>query len=97
MLRSLFAALLLSGCSLSRIHHQRIEHRVGQQGFAPHTLELGETSVHYWKGGEGPPVMLLEQEGPPETCFWTRGTCRDLLLEQEGPPMTCFWSKRDSP
>lgn len=64
--------LVLMGCSVSRLYSRALESRAKQAGLEEHFLDLDHTRLHYWMGGEGPPLLLLHGFGGDGLRTWAR-------------------------
>jgi pimeloyl-ACP methyl ester carboxylesterase len=69
-MRLLLPALLLTGCSLSKIGMSAIARQARRAGMEERTLTDGEQTVRYWIGGEGPPVLLIHGFGGDGLSTW---------------------------
>jgi pimeloyl-ACP methyl ester carboxylesterase len=64
--------LFLIGCSVSRVYNNALESKAKRVGLIEHQVQLGEASVHYWMGGEGPPLLILHGFGGDALRTWAR-------------------------
>lgn len=62
--------LFLGGCSVSRLYVKSLENRAKEAGLEEHYLDLEDTRLHYWMGGEGPPLLLLHGFGGDGLRTW---------------------------
>lgn len=62
--------LLQAACSPVRFQENRIENKFQRHGLSEHTLETETAVIHYWKGGEGNPVVLLHGFGANGLWTW---------------------------
>ncbi len=76
MSRSVLAVLLLSlllpACSLSRTGTRAVETLSRWQGLTEHRAVFGSRVVRYWKGGEGPPLLMIHGFGGDGLLTWQR-------------------------
>ncbi|MFT5686474.1 MAG: pimeloyl-ACP methyl ester carboxylesterase, partial [Myxococcota bacterium] len=79
-MRLLLPALLLTGCSLSKIGMRSIARQAHRTGLEERTLVTGEHTVRYWIGGQGPPVLLIHGFGGDGLSTWT-GQLDDFTAE----------------
>jgi len=65
------AVLVLStSCSFARYQERRIDARFERAGLVTHTVTLGDATVRYRIGGEGPPLLLLHGFGGDGASGW---------------------------
>jgi pimeloyl-ACP methyl ester carboxylesterase len=62
--------LALTGCSLHHVQEARLEHRFERAGLQEHVAQVGSTTLHYWMGGEGEPLLLLHGFGGDAVWGW---------------------------
>ncbi len=63
-------ALLLSGCSLATFQSKRLDRAYGRAGLEQRDVQVGDTNVRYWVGGEGEPLVLLHGFGGDAKWSW---------------------------
>ena len=63
-------ATWLSACSLIDMQRGFVVRRLLRQGFSEEQIRLGEASVHYWRGGHGPVILLLHGFGGDGLWAW---------------------------
>lgn len=61
---------LLSACNVVRIGERTLSRKLERRGLRSETVLLGDANVHYWEGGEGPPVVLLHGFGASAIWQW---------------------------
>ena len=66
----MLAALLLSSCSFTDMATRHVGRQATRVGLTEHTVTLGAHTIHYWEGGEGPPLMLLHGFGGDALFNW---------------------------
>lgn len=67
----LFPLLVLPlGCSLAGTGEQLLAARLRSGGFAPVDMQKGDISLHYWRGGNGAPLVLLHGFGGDGVGSW---------------------------
>ena len=69
----MFARVLLLGllgCHPIRFAAHRAEDRLADRGYTERTLVQGDLRLHYWKGGTGPPVVLIHGFGGNGVFTW---------------------------
>ena len=62
---------LLIGCSVSRMYHSTLESKAKRLGLVEHRVQVGDSDVHYWIGGSGPPLMILHGFGGNGLRTWS--------------------------
>ena len=60
------------GCSVSKMYQDALETKARTHGLEEHWFEIGDTRIHYWKGGEGPPLLILHGFGGNGLRTWAR-------------------------
>lgn len=70
MRRLLLAALLAWGCSPVRLAARAESARTRRRGLAEATISLNGMALHVWKGGQGPPLLLLHGFGGDGLWTW---------------------------
>jgi pimeloyl-ACP methyl ester carboxylesterase len=74
LLLGLIAIALLFACQLScspvSFQEGRIKNRFQHDGLSEHLLETETAVIHYWKGGDGNPVLLLHGFGADGLWTW---------------------------
>jgi pimeloyl-ACP methyl ester carboxylesterase len=61
---------LVSACNVVRIGEWQLTRKLERRGLRSETALLGDANVHYWEGGEGPPVVLLHGFGASAIWQW---------------------------
>jgi len=61
---------LLNACNVVRIGERQLTRKLERRGVRSETALLGDANVHYWEGGEGPPVVLLHGFGASALWQW---------------------------
>jgi pimeloyl-ACP methyl ester carboxylesterase len=61
---------LVSACNVVRIGEWQLSRKLERRGLRSDTVLLGDANVHYWEGGEGPPVVLLHGFGASAIWQW---------------------------
>ena len=61
---------LASACNVVRIGERQLTRKLERRGVRSETVPLGKANVHYWEGGEGPPVVLLHGFGASALWQW---------------------------
>jgi pimeloyl-ACP methyl ester carboxylesterase len=61
---------LIGGCNVVRIGERTLTRKLERRGVRSETVLLGDANVHYWEGGEGPPVVLLHGFGASALWQW---------------------------
>lgn len=61
---------LISACNVVRIGERTLSRKLERRGLRAETVLLGDANVHYWEGGEGPPVVLLHGFGASAIWQW---------------------------
>lgn len=62
--------LFMVGCSVSRIYTSTLESKAKRVGLHEHQVQLGSANIHYWMGGEGPPLLILHGFGGDSLRTW---------------------------
>lgn len=78
---ALGALLLLGGCSLTRIGTRVMEGQARRQGLEEHVATSGAARIRYWKGGSGPPMLVLHGFGGDGLSTW-RPNLASLMTER---------------
>jgi len=63
-------ALLMLSCSFTDMATRHVGRQATRAGLTEYTATLGPHRVHYWEGGEGPPLMLLHGFGGDALFNW---------------------------
>jgi len=63
--------LFLVGCSVSKLYTNSLESKAKRLGLQGHQVQLGSANVHYWMGGEGPPLLILHGFGGDSLRTWS--------------------------
>ena len=65
--------LLTLGCSIHDWQHRVHSKKMSRAGVTEHTVALGTSTVHYWRGEQeaGPPVLLLHGFGGDALFTWS--------------------------
>lgn len=63
--------LFLVGCSVSRMYSSTLESKAKRIGLTEHQVQLGSANVHYWVGGNGPPLLILHGFGGDSLRTWS--------------------------
>lgn len=61
---------LVSACNVVRLGEWQLTRKLERRGLRSDTVLLGDANVHYWEGGEGPPVVLLHGFGASAIWQW---------------------------
>lgn len=61
---------LVSACNVVRLGEWQLTRKLERRGMQSQTVLLGDANVHYWEGGEGPPVVLLHGFGASALWQW---------------------------
>lgn len=61
---------LVSACNVVRIGEWQLTRKLERRGMRSDTALIGDANVHYWEGGEGPPVVLLHGFGASAIWQW---------------------------
>lgn len=61
---------LVSACNVVRLGERQLNHKLERRGITAQTVRLGDANVHYYEGGEGPPVVLLHGFGASAVWQW---------------------------
>ncbi len=61
---------LVSACNVVRLGERQLNRKLERRGLRSETALLGDANVHYWEGGEGPPVVLLHGFGASAIWQW---------------------------
>ena len=61
---------LVSACNVVRIGEWQLTRKLERRGLRSETALLGDANVHYWEGGEGPPIVLLHGFGASAIWQW---------------------------
>ena len=61
---------LVSACNVVRIGERGLTRKLERRGVRSETVLLADANVHYWEGGEGPPVVLLHGFGASALWQW---------------------------
>jgi pimeloyl-ACP methyl ester carboxylesterase len=69
---SLLALPLLGGCTPSKLAYATADGAFASAGYVEGTATLDNGAMHYWDGGEGPPVVLLHGFGGNAAIQWDR-------------------------
>ncbi len=67
----LLLALLLSGCGVIQAQQRHLEQQFRGYGLSEHLEPIGDATLHYWEGGEGPVVLLLHGFGAETIWQWS--------------------------
>ena len=67
---AVLALELASACNVVRIGERGISRKLERRGLRADTVRLGQSTVHYWEGGEGRPVVLLHGFGASAMWQW---------------------------
>ena len=62
----------LAGCSVVRASERRMSRTLDRAGLLERTWEHGSQTIHYWRGGSGPPLLLLHGFGGDARWQWHR-------------------------
>jgi pimeloyl-ACP methyl ester carboxylesterase len=62
--------LALSGCSLALLEQHHLEHQFRRAGLVEHQATVGGADMHWWAGGEGPPLLLIHGFGGDAVFGW---------------------------
>jgi pimeloyl-ACP methyl ester carboxylesterase len=73
--------LLLGGCSLSRMGTRVMEAQARHQGLEERFVASDTARVRYWKGGTGPPLLVLHGFGGDGLSTW-RPNLASLMTER---------------
>ncbi len=66
----LLAMLALSGCQIVRWQQQNTKRKLNRYGIQSYQLNKDGFNIHYWKGGNGPWVLLLHGFGGDAATTW---------------------------
>ncbi len=61
---------LVAACNVIRIGEKSLTRKLERRGVRSETVLLGDANIHYWEGGEGPPVVLLHGFGASALWQW---------------------------
>ena len=78
---ALAGLLLLGGCSLTRLGTRVMEAQARHQGLEEHFTTSSTARIRYWKGGTGPPMLVLHGFGGDGLSTW-RPNLAPLMAER---------------
>lgn len=61
---------LVSACNVVRLGERQLNRKLERRGITAETVRLGDATVRYFEGGEGPPVVLLHGFGASAVWQW---------------------------
>jgi pimeloyl-ACP methyl ester carboxylesterase len=61
---------LVSACNVVRLGERQLNRKLERRGIKAESVRLGDANVHYYEGGEGPPVVLLHGFGASAVWQW---------------------------
>lgn len=63
---------LLAGCSLVALHERSLERSFERAGLERRVADVGPATMRWWRGGEGPPLVLVHGFGGDGTTGWAK-------------------------
>jgi len=61
---------LLSACNFAGVGMDAIQRQMAREGFVSQTVAMDGSTLHYWVGGEGPPLLMLHGFGGDGLSTW---------------------------
>lgn len=68
----LMAMIALSGCQIVRWQQQSTKRKLSRHGIQSYQLNKDGFNIHFWKGGNGPVVLLLHGFGGDAATTWKK-------------------------
>ena len=66
----LLTMIALSGCQIVRLQQQSTKRKLSRHGIQSYQLNKDGFNIHFWKGGNGPVVLLLHGFGGDAATTW---------------------------
>lgn len=61
---------LVGACNVVRLGERQLERKLERKGMRADRVQLGDSNMLYWEGGEGPPVVMLHGFGASAIWQW---------------------------